>query len=61
MDATTLTEWRKIIASMMIFFKGSFNYRDLFEMPIPELLDWYNIAININNEISKEIERKSRR
>ena len=34
----------------MVFYKGSISYSQLINMPIPELLELWEMAIRINEE-----------
>jgi len=37
----------------MVFYKGALSYKELKEMPIPEILEWQEHANRINQEIQR--------
>jgi len=49
-----------LIANLMVFYKGAISYKELINMPIPELLELQKYAEKINREIENESRRRSK-
>jgi len=47
----------RLIANLMVFYKGALSYETLQAMPVPDLLQLRDEADRIN----KEVERKQKR
>lgn len=46
-----------MIANIMCFYKGSFSYETLNNMPLDEVIYWNEMAYRINEEHQREIKK----
>lgn len=42
----------------MVLFKGGLDYTALMSMPLPELLEWVDVANRISKEDERELNKK---
>jgi hypothetical protein len=50
-----------LIANLCVFYKGSVTYKELNEMPLPELYDLYRYSQRINRDTENELRKQRSR